>query len=496
MSIYSPLRPNRLQGRFDLSGRMEKHLESIRISDITMKKIRKSGESPLTFKGKLEIAKLLDKLNVSVIELEGLSGSRADALRVKSIATAVKGSILAVPVELDEESVRAVWEALKEARHPRLQVVAPASTVQMEYLWHKKPDAVLEDVQRIVAQCALLTQDVEFIAEDATRSDPDFLCTLIRAALAHGARTVTVCDAAGKMMPDEFSDFIGSLLRSIPELSNATLGVACSNTMAMADACSVAAARVGVREIKTTAIPADTALLANVAGIISGRAELFGVSSPLHMVELKRITGQIAWMCQTRRSKTSPFDDGVQDRAPGVELALSDDAQTVIRLSRELGYDLSPEDGQAVWEAAQDILRHKERVGPRELDAIIASVAMQVPQTYQVESYLINSGNQISAMAHLKISFRGQSAEGIALGDGPIDAAFLAIEQTHHHYELDDFQIRAVTEGHEAMGETVVRLVSNGKLFSGRGISTDIVGSSIQAYINALNKIAYEEAEE
>ena len=110
---------------------------------------------------------------------------------------------------------------------------------------------------------------------------------------------------------------------------------------------------------------------------------------------------------------------------------------------------------------------------------------------------MINSGNHISAMAHIKLNHHGTSSEGIALGDGPIDAAFLAIEQiTHHHYELDDFQIRAVTEGREAMGETVVRLVSNGKLYSGRGISTDIVGSSIQAYMNALNKIAYEEAEE
>lgn len=141
-------------------------------------------------------------------------------------------------------------------------------------------------------------------------------------------------------------------------------------------------------------------------------------------------------------------------------------------------------------------MKHKERVGARELDAIIASVALQVPPTYQVESYVINTGNGISAMAHLKISHHGEVSEGVSLGDGPIDAAFLAIEQiTHHHYELDDFQIRAVTEGHEAMGETVVRLLSNGKLYSGRGISMDIVGSSIQAYVNALNKIAYEEAE-
>ena len=135
-------------------------------------------------------------------------------------------------------------------------------------------------------------------------------------------------------------------------------------------------------------------------------------------------------------------------------------------------------------------------MGARELDAIIASVALQVPQSYTVESYVINSGSNISAMAHIKLSREGEMLEGVALGDGPIDASFLALEKiVNRHYELDDFQIRAVTEGREAMGETVVRLVSNGRLYSGRGISTDIVFSSIQAYVNALNKIAYEEGE-
>ena len=377
------------------------------------------------------------------------------------------------------------------------KIAAPASTVQMEYLSHKKPDAMLSAIRETVAECAGYTDDVEFIAEDATRSEPEFLRAVIKTAVASGASTVTVCDATGTMLPDEFFDFIKELVRDVPELSGATLGVSCANTLSMADACSVAAVRAGAREIKAAAVSADTAMLQNVAGILAARGELFGVQCPLHTVELRRIVGQIAWMCQTKRSKTSPFDDGVQDEAPDLELSANDGVDEVVKAARRLGYDLTPEDGKAVWEAAQEVLRHKERMGSRELDAIVASVALQVPPTYVVERYLINSGNHISAMAHLKLNHHGKSSEGIALGDGPIDAAFLAIEQiTHHHYELDDFQIRAVTEGHEAMGETVVRLVSNGKLYSGRGISTDIVGSSIQAYMNALNKIAYEEAEE
>ncbi|MBQ3277224.1 MAG: hypothetical protein IJH47_09265 [Oscillospiraceae bacterium] len=471
-------------------------METIRISDITMKQLAKKSDGTLTFKGKLEMAKLLDRLGVSVIEVEGLSGSRADALRVKSLATAVKESVLAVPVPLEAESVDAVWDALKEAKRPRLQVMAPVSAVQMEYLSHKKPEAMLRCIESVVSACAAKTADVEFLAEDATRSDRVFLKTAIETAIRAGASTVTVCDAAGVMLPEEFSAFVRDLFESVPALRDVTVGVAVANTMAMADACAVAAVRAGVREVKTSAVTGETASLGNIAGILAAREELFGSKCPLHMVELRRIVSQIVWLCSTRRNKTSPFDDGVQEAAPELELGFGDGVAEILRAARELGYDLNSEDGQAVWEAVRDVLKHKDRVGARELDAIIASVALQVPATYQVESYLINSGNSISAMAHLKISRNGQITEGVSLGDGPIDAAFLAIEQiTHHHYELDDFQIRAVTEGHEAMGETVVRLVSNGRLYSGRGISTDIVGSSIQAYVNALNKIAYEEAE-
>ena len=119
---------------------------------------------------------------------------------------------------------------------------------------------------------------------------------------------------------------------------------------------------------------------------------------------------------------------------------------------------------------------------------------MQVPPTYKLVSFVINSGNIINATANIHFKKDDQDHFGLAVGDGPIDAAFLAIEQiTGHHYELDDFQIQAVTEGREAMGSTLVKLRANGKLYSGNGISTDIIGSSIRAYLNALNKIAYEE---
>ena len=186
-------------------------MEKIRISDITLKQIGKRGDNSLSFKGKLEISKLLDKLEVSVIEIEGIRSGRADALRVKSIASAVKNSVLAVPVELNAESVSETWEALRGAKHPRLQVAAPVSTVQMEYLSRKKPEAMLHGIEDTVRACAAKTENVEFIAEDATRADAAFLKSAVETAIAAGAKTVTVCDATGTLLPEEWADFLRGL---------------------------------------------------------------------------------------------------------------------------------------------------------------------------------------------------------------------------------------------------------------------------------------------
>ena len=467
-------------------------MERIRISDMTMKQGNK--DISLSFKEKIELAKLLDKLGVSVIELEGIQNARIDALRIKSIAMAVRDSIVAVPVQLNQENILACWNALKPAKYPRLQVCAPVSSVQMEYLFHKKPDAMKAAVADTVSACRKVCEDVEFVADDATRSDPAFLCEVIAAAVEAGAKTVTVCDTAGAMLPDEFAAFINNIYANVPALQDITLGVACSDQLSMADSCAIAAVRAGAREIKAAAYRVDAISLPNVAKVLSAKGEAFGVACPVRTTQLKRITDQIAWMFQTGKSKNSPFENGVQGDEAGIYLTAHDDLAAVLKTAERLGYDLSEEDGAKVYEAFKAIAAKKEKVSARELDAIVASAAMQVPPTYVLDTYVITAGNTISSTAHLKIARAGQMQEGVSVGDGPIDAAFLAIERiTGQHYELDDFQIQSVTEGREAMGQTVVKLRSSGKVYSGRGISTDIVGASIRAYINALNKIVYEE---
>ncbi len=468
----------------------------VRINDASMRQITKSGANKLSFKNKLELAKLLDRLGVSVIELDAVNEVKADSLLIKSIATAVKNSIVAVPVELNKDSVDITWNALQTAKKARLVVEAPVSTVQMEYLYHKKPKAVIEAVKDTVAHCRELTNDVEFVANDATRSDESFLYEIVKEAVNSGANTVTICDAAGSMLPDEFAEFIENLVNNVPEIADVTLSVSCSDKLSMANACTVEAVRKGAREVKVAVCAMnEVASLPAVVSVLSAKGSEFEAECAVQTVELNRVVSQIEWLCFGEQSKTSPFDSGVRDE-DNIILSSHDDISAVLKAVEELGYELSEEDGNAVWEAFRQIAERKEQIGSKELDAIVASAAMQVPSTFKLDSFVINSGNIISATAHVTLIKDDKKLDSVALGDGPVDAAFLALEQiAGTHYELDDFQIRSVTRGHEAMGETVVRLRSNGKLYAGRGISTDIIGASIRAYVNALNKIVYEEAE-
>ena len=158
-----------------------------------------------------------------------------------------------------------------------------------------------------------------------------------------------------------------------------------------------------------------------------------------------------------------------------------------------MGYDLSDEDSAKVFERFKSVAS-KKTISNKELDAIVATTALQVTPAYKLVDYVINTGNMITSSAQITLEKDGENKQAIGIGDGPIDAAFTTIEQiVGHHYELDDFQIHSVTEGREATGSALVKLRANGKLYSGNGVSTDIIGASIRAYINAINKIIFEE---
>ncbi len=457
-------------------------MKQINIADRTL--CRESGA--YNFKEKLEIARRLEQLRVDVIELPEIKDERADTLLVKTTASFVKESALSVAAN-SEAGVKLAAEALQNAAKARLRVELPVSPACMEYQCHKKPPKMLEYIAKTVAAAAATGIDVEFCAVDAGSAEPDFLKEAIKAAVTAGAKFVTVCDDKAILPPDEFAAFT----KELAESCGAPLGVLCGDRYGCACAAAVLAAKNGAAAVKT-AVDGDITPLETFAGLLQARGEHLAVTTLLRYTELHRTARQIRWISDTSRGEkeASPIERNGED---DLKLDRNDDRAAVEAAAAKLGYDLSEEDSARVYEEFQRVAV-KKTVGAKELDAIVASSALQVPATYKLISYVINSGNVVTASAQITLEKAGKTLQGVALGDGPVDAAFLAIEQIiGHHFELDDFQIQAVTEGKDSVGNAVVKLRSDGKLYSGSGISTDILGASIRAYLNAVNKIVYEE---
>ncbi len=458
-------------------------MNRIRIADTTL---CREGSS-FSFKEKLEIARQLERLNVDVIELPEISSVRSDILLVRTISSFVKTSVISVAAGSSPESIENAAAALSHAAHGCIRIQLPLSPVGMEYIGKKKAPAMVKWVGEAVAMAKAKCPMVEFCAVDATRAEGEILRAAIEAAAAAGADYISVCDSAGGMMPDDFAAFA----QTVMDMTDVPVGVGCDNKNGLASAQAILAVRRGVSCVKT-AVGGSTVDLEGFATMVKNCGDSYGFSTGIKYTELHRILRQINRVTENARSDRSPINVSADET--GIRLDAKDDRAAVVAAAAKLGYDLSEEDEGKVYEEFQRAAA-KKNVGAKELEAIIATVALQVPAAYKLENYVINNGNHMSSSAQISMSRDGNLIHGVCIGDGPIDAAFLAIEQIiGRHYELDDFQIQAVTEGKEAMGSALVKIRSNGKLYSGNGISTDIIGASIRAYINALNKIVYEEA--
>ncbi|MBQ4044229.1 MAG: hypothetical protein IJD06_09585 [Clostridia bacterium] len=468
-------------------------MKKIFIADVTMAGNPAAGDFSLTFREKTELARSLDRMCADVIEFAPIVNEKIDTLLVRTAAPIVKESIICQRTGYTVESVDVAWNAVSSAAKKRISITFPLSSAQMEFICHMKPKAIAEAVPAMVTRAKTYLSDVEFCALDATRAEYSYLTAVLASAIEAGATTVTVCDTASVMMPDEFAAFVEKLRADVPGIENVRLGVQCSNGLGVGLACAIAAIKAGADEIKCAtgiaAIPSEK----EICAFMKNRGDSYGVSCTLKSSEISRITSQIEWLVSGKKNG-GEVTSALTGEENIVLLDASADSATVAAAVRKLGYDLTEEDNAKVFEAFQNIAQ-KKPVGVKELEAIVATTALQVPPTYKLVSYVVNNGNIIPATAQIQLEKGDQTLSGVCIGDGPIDAAFLAIEQIiGHHYELDAFQIQAVTEGREAVGSALIRLRSGGKLYSGNGISTDIIGASIRAYLSALNKIVHEEA--
>ena len=467
-------------------------MKKIRISDRTILLKSQGNEATLSFKEKVEIARLLESANVDVVEFPAIENEKTDTLLLKTACAFLKNSIMSVQVGSTTESVEMTFNAIKSAANPRLSVALPISPVGMEYTCHKKAPKMIELIKTLVEKAVSLCSDVEFVALDATRAENDVLISAIKTAISAGAKTITICDNEASMLPDAFISFIEETKKAIPELESVDLGVLCEDTNGCAAASSMLAVTHGISEVKCASFSSNIASIVTISNIIRNSGDKLDICCSLKYSEFLRIINQVAKIADGKHIVSVTE---TQSAVPAAEFNLTenDSQETVLKAVKNLGYDLSDEDSAKVFERFKSVAS-KKTISNKELDAIVATTALQVTPAYKLVDYVINTGNIITSSAQITLEKDGENKQSIGIGDGPIDAAFTTIEQiVGHHYELDDFQIHSVTEGREATGSALVKLRANGKLYSGNGVSTDIIGASIRAYINAINKIIFEE---
>ncbi len=462
-------------------------MKEIKVSDITLKKIAEDRSVSLLFREKSAIADCADKIGVEVVEIPAVKSAREDKIIYKTIAQNIQNAVFAIPVGFNSEDIAVAWECIKDAKSPRLQVELPVSTIQMEYTYHVKQAKMLEKIAELINQAKSLCDDVEFSALDATRADEDFLIAAVKEAEASGAGMVTICDDAGVSTPDD----IAALVTKVKEAVSIPVFVQVSDRINMAVASAFAAIKNGADGLKCSMVGNNVLVTGEISDAINACGSQIDAEIKLNNTKIHAsIDDMVSSINHDAYESKKTVSEGKK--------ILIDSDSTVAQVAQAaavLGYELSDSDIGNVHKVLKQVCEKKGAVGYKEFEAVIASSAMQAPSTYHFETYTTTSSNMSSSMSQVTLKCNGEIICGVSNGDGPIDSVFRAIEQCiGHHYELDDFQVQSVTEGKEALGSALVRLRNNGKLYSGNGTSTDIVAASIRAYINALNKIVFEEA--
>lgn len=462
-------------------------MKKIYISDFTLNQLAKDRKRPLLFREKVALATAIDKMGVDTIELAPVANFKEDRIICKTISAAVKNAAIAIPVGSTKEEVGEAWECIQFAAKPVLQVVMPLSTVTMEYTYHLKAPKMLALIKELITEAKTKCENVELVILDSTRAEEPVLFEAINTAKECGATAITLSDDAGTLFPVDFAAFV----RKVKGKTDLPVYVKVSGTLYMETACAFESITAGADGLKAV-VDADRQLkLHRIAAVIAAKGESYGICTDLDATRIRTDVKALA-------EKTAATEQAqTQTAADGDDIYLdADSSLEIITASAEkLGYALTEEDAGNVLRGLKSVCEKKSSIGTKEFEALIASYAMQAPSTYHLDYFTTSNSNLTSAMANVVLTKNGDvKITGTGTGDGPIDAAFGAIETgIGHHYELDDFQINTVTSGKESLGSALIKLRHNGKVYSGNGISTDIVGSCIRAYINALNKIVYDE---
>ncbi|MDR1068022.1 MAG: 2-isopropylmalate synthase [Clostridiales Family XIII bacterium] len=502
----------------------------VKIFDTTLRDGEQSPGMSMNLKEKIEMAKQLERMGVDIIESGFAISSPGDFLSVKTVAESLKNCTVASLARATAPDIDRAWEAVKGAADPRIHLFIATSDLHMEHKLGMKPDQVLEQAIAMTKYAKKYCANIEFSAEDSTRSDMDFLAKVCEGVVAAGATTVNLPDTVGYSTPEERYKFFMSIQEKAPSLTKITLSCHDHNDLGLGVANSLAAIRAGVRQVECTVNGigerAGNAALEEIVMALKVRRGEYRADTNIITTEIMRSSNLLSRITGV---KVQPNKAVVGENAFAHEAGIHQHGVLKNALTYEimtpesvglkennlvlgkhsgkhafrdrvvsLGYEISDAELTVAFEKFKVLADKKKRVYDKDIEAIIAKESVQVPKTFMLESFVINSGNTITATAAIKLNRGGKSIEKVARGDGPIGAAYAAIDKiVGKQLELVDYGIESVTEGEDAQGDaTVVVKGESGAEYSGRGLSTDVIEASINAYINAVNKMYYAEAED
>jgi 2-isopropylmalate synthase len=495
----------------------------VKILDTTLRDGEQSPGCSMDLHEKLEVASMLEALRVDIIEAGFAVTSPDDFAAVKAIAETVKDCSVASLCRAVKADIDRSWEALRGAVAPRLHVVLPTSPVHMRYNIKLTPEEVLAKARESVAYAKGLCPDVQFSAEDAGRSERPFLAKVFAAAIEAGATVVNVPDTVGYLTPAEMADLIQWLLANTPGIENAGVAVHCHNDLGMAAANSLAAVKAGAAQVECTlngiGERAGNASLEEIAMAIKTRALYYGAMTNIRTKHIYRASRALSAIIGVAPPPNKPVvganafahesgihQNGVLQNRETYEIMRPEDigipANKMVlgkhsgrhaleeRLA-ELGFSHGGADIDVTYERFKLLADRKKLVSDDDIIALVAEKHFELSGGYTLERFIVLSGTALPATATVKLSRDGAEFEEASTGDGPINAAYNAIDRiAGGGYSLADYSIRSVTEGEDAQGEAIVKLRSGGELVTGRGLSTDIIEASIKAYLNGINKLS------
>ena len=498
-------------------------MRRIKVFDTTLRDGEQSPGCSMNLSEKVEMARQLEKLGVDVIEAGFAIASPMDFKSVQKIAKAVSRCTVASLARCTRGDIDAAWDAVKEAAHPRIHVFLATSDIHMEYKLQMTREQVLQRISDMVAYARSKCTDVEFSAEDASRSDRAFLAQCYSNAVAAGAATLNVPDTVGYSTPQEMGDLIRYLRENVRGIECVDISVHCHNDLGMAVANTLSCIQAGAAQVECTVNGigerAGNASMEEIVMALHTRRDFYGAETGINTRQIYRsskllsnITGvpippsKAIVGANAFAHESGIHQHGVIANAQTYEIMNSTDVgvpQNTMVLGKHsgkhalreklesMGYELSDEELESVFARFKAMADKKKNITGSDLEALVLHRRNNINPTCRLVSHVVNAGDSIPNTSFVRLKRDDQVMEEVAIGSGPLDAAFKAINRMlDMDVRLESFSLNAVTDGEDAIGEAVVKVsAGGGESYTGTGLSTDILESSIRAYVNGINKI-------